>query len=75
MIEKIREVVAGYMGMRVSEIKDEQSFLDISMDSLTLLKIIIELEQVFNIRIENDEIVEIRTILDIFNLMEKKISQ
>ena len=75
MIEKIREVVAGYMGMRVSDINDEQSFLDISMDSLTLLKIIIELEQVFNIRIENDEIVEIRTILDILNLMEKKISQ
>ncbi|MBQ7412450.1 MAG: acyl carrier protein [Clostridia bacterium] len=74
MLEKIREIVAGYMGMRVSEIKDEQSFIEMSMDSLTLLKIIIEVENTFGVRIENDEIVEIRTIIDIFNLVEKKIS-
>ena len=74
MLEKIREIVAGYMGMRVSEIKDEQSFIEMSMDSLTLLKIIIEVENTFGVRIENDETVEIRTIIDIFNLVEKKIS-
>ena len=74
MLEKIREIVAGYMSVRVSEIRDEQSFIDLAMDSLTLLKIIIEVEKSFNVSIENEEIVEIRTILDIFNLLEKKFS-
>ena len=74
MTEKIKEIVAGYMGMSISEIKDDKNFLEIDMDSLTLLKIILDVEKTFNVRIDNDEIVEIRTISDIVNLLEKKIS-
>ncbi len=74
MIERIREIVAGYMGMRVSDLKDDESFLDMSMDSLTLLKIVIDVENTFGVSIGNDEIPEIKTITDIFNLVEKKIS-
>lgn len=72
MLDRIKEIVAGYMGIRVSDVNEETNFLDIGMDSLTLLKIVIDVENTFGIYIENDEIVEIRTILDILRLIEEK---
>lgn len=74
MLDKVKEIVAGYMGIRVSDVKEEENFLEMGMDSLTLLKIIIDVENEFKIRIFNDEIIEIRNILDIFDLIEKKLS-
>ena len=73
MIEKIKEIIAGYMGIQVSEISEEKSFTDMGMDSLTLLKIIIDVESHFGVSFENDEIVEIRTAIDIFEQVEKKL--
>ena len=75
MLDRIKEIVAGYMGIRVSDVNEETNFLDIAMDSLTLLKIVIDVENTFGVYIENDEIVEIRTILDILKLIEEKNSQ
>lgn len=73
MLDRIKEIVAGYMGISVAEVTEDKNFLEMSMDSLTLLKIIIDIENTFNVSIENDEIVEIRTINDIFDLIQKKI--
>lgn len=73
MLENIKEIVAGYMGIQVSEVLEEKSFTDMGMDSLTLLKIIIDIENKFEVHFENDEIVEIRTITDIFEQVEKKL--
>ena len=73
MIDRIREIVAGFMGIRVSDIVDDKSFLELGMDSLTLLKIVIKIEEEYNISIGNDEIVEIKNLIDILSLVEKKI--
>lgn len=73
MLEKIKEIVAGFMGICVSDVLEEKNFLEMGMDSLTLLKIIIDTEKLFNVRFGNEEIVEIRTVLDILGLVEKKI--
>ncbi len=75
MLEKIKEIVAGFMGVRVSDIVEEKNFLEMGMDSLTLLKIVIKLEETYNISFGNDEIVEIKNIIDILSLLEKKILQ
>jgi acyl carrier protein len=72
MIDRIREIVAGFMGIRVSDIVDDKSFLELGMDSLTLLKIVIKIEEEYNISIGNDEIVEIKNLIDILSLAEKK---
>jgi acyl carrier protein len=72
MIDRIREIVAGFMGIRVSDIVDDKSFLELGMDSLTLLKIVIKIEEEYNISIGNDEIVEIKNLIDILSLVEKK---
>ena len=74
MLDKIKEIVAGFMGICVADISKEKNFLDMGMDSLTLLKIVMDTENLFGVRFENEEIVEIRTIMDIFGLLEKKLS-
>lgn len=75
MKDKIKEIVAGFMGVRVSEIDEEKNFIEMGMDSLTLMKIIIDIEKEYNIHFEDEEIIEIRTIDDIFNLSNEKNSQ
>ncbi len=74
MEDRVREIVAGYMGILVSEVTDDGNFIELGMDSLTLLKIIMDVENEFDISIEDAQIVEIRTFSDICKLIEKKLS-
>jgi acyl carrier protein len=74
MEDRVREIVAGYMGILVSEVTDDGNFIEMGMDSLTLLKIIMDVENEFDISIEDAQIVEIRTFSDISKLIEKKLS-
>ena len=73
MLERIKEIVAGLMGIRVSDVVEDKNFFEIGMDSLTLLKIVIKVEEEYKISIGNDEIVDIKNIIDILSLAEKKI--
>ena len=73
MLERIKEIVAGFMGIRVSDIVEDKNFIELGMDSLTLLKIVIKIEEEYKISFGNDEIVEIKNIIDILSLAEKKI--
>ena len=61
------------MGIRVSDIVEDKNFIELGMDSLTLLKIVIKIEEEYKISFGNDEIVEIKNIIDILSLAEKKI--
>lgn len=74
MENRVREIVAGYMGILVSEVVDDKSFIEMGMDSLTLLKIIIDIENEYDISIADEEIVDIRNFADICKLIEKNFS-
>ncbi len=74
MENRVREIVAGYMGILVSEVADDKSFIEMGMDSLTLLKIIIDIENEYDINIADEEIVDIRNFADICKLIEKNFS-
>ncbi|MBQ8738055.1 MAG: acyl carrier protein [Clostridia bacterium] len=74
MENRVREIVAGYMGILVSEVIDDKSFIEMGMDSLTLLKIIIDIENEYDISIADEEIVDIRNFADICKLIEKNFS-
>ena len=50
------------------------TFIELNMDSLNLMKIIMGIENVFDIHIEDFEIVELRTISDIADLCVRKVS-
>ena len=74
MLEKIKELVAGFMGIRVSDVLEDASLLEMGMDSLTLLKVIMDIEKSYDIYFLDEEIIEIKTITDILDMVQKKTS-
>ena len=62
IFEKIKKIIVEHLRIDEEEVKMETSFDDLVMDSLDLFQIIIEIEEQFDIRIEEPE--KIKTVLD-----------
>ena len=74
MLNKILEIISIHLSIAIDELNDEMTFIELGMDSLNLMKIIMGIENVFDIHIEDQEIVELRTISDIADLCVRKVS-
>ena len=74
MLEEIKKIVANFANISIDQLSEETNFIELGIDSLTLLKIVMDVENVFDVHFEDEEIVDIRTILDISNIVVKKIS-
>lgn len=70
IFEKIKAVIVNQLGVDEDEVKLETSFEDLGVDSLDLFQIIIELEEEFNVQIEDAE--SIKTVEDAVNYIESK---
>ena len=69
VFEKIREIIADQLGIEVDEISMETKVKeDLSADSLDLFQIINEIEDEFDVKIE--EIESINTVADDENVVE-----
>lgn len=74
IFEKIRKVTAEELGIEEDTIKIDMSFQnDLGADSLDLFQIIMELEEEFNIQIEDAE--DIVTLEDAVSYVKRKIEQ
>lgn len=71
VFEKIRSVVVDQLGVSEEEVTLETSFEELGVDSLDLFQIIIDLEEEFNIRIEDAD--NIKSIEDAVNYIEQRI--
>ena len=74
MLDKILEIIAIHLGIAVEDLNDEMALTDIGIDSLTLIKIIMSVENTFDIQINDEEIVELRLISDIADVTVRKVS-
>ncbi|GAA0683912.1 MULTISPECIES: acyl carrier protein [Clostridium] len=72
VFEKVKEIVVEQLGLEGNEITEETSFDSLGVDSLDLFQIIIEIEEAFNIQIENAE--EMKTVKDAVKYIESKIA-
>ena len=71
IFEKIRKVIIDQLGLDEEEISLQTSFQELGVDSLDLFQIIIELEEAFNVRIEDAE--SIKTVEDAVNYIESHV--
>ena len=69
LFEEIREVICEQLGIEKEEVKLETTFQDLGADSLDLFQIVIELEDKYNIQIEDVE--GLKTIKDAVEYVEK----
>lgn len=71
LFEEIREVICEQLGIEQEEVKLETTFEELGADSLDLFQIVIELEEKYNIQIE--EVEGLKTIQDAVDYVEKNI--
>ncbi|SHE72244.1 acyl carrier protein [Clostridium fallax] len=72
IFEQIREVVVDQLGVKEEEVTLKTNFIeDLGADSLDLFQIIMDLEDKFDIKIEDVE--EIKTVEDAVNFVKERV--
>ena len=78
VIDTLKEIIADAMGSRLkidlSEIKEDTEFIaDLHADSVDIATIICEIEDEFNIEIEDEQLEGIETVGDVAERIEELI--
>ena len=72
VFEKIKEIVVDQLGVNEEDVKLETSFIeDLGADSLDLFQVVMDLEDAFNVKVENVE--NIKTVVDAVKYIESVI--
>ena len=70
IFEKIKEIVVDQLGVNEDDVTLETRFIeDLEADSLDLFQVIMELEDAFDVKVE--EVENIKTVSDAVNYIEK----
>jgi len=73
MEEKVREVIAKQLGVNVSEVTDEASFVDdLGADSLDTVELVMAFEETFGIEIPDEDAEKIQKVKDAVAYIKKK---
>ena len=72
MFEKVREMLAKQLNISVDQIKPESDVVkDLGADSLDVVELLISLEDNYGVSIPEDDIVNVKTVQDIVEMIEK----
>ena len=70
IFERIKEIIVDQLGVNDEDVKLETNFVeDLDADSLDLFQVIMELEDAFDVKVE--EVENIKTVADAVNFIEK----
>ena len=70
--EKIRDVISEKMGIDKEKITMESSFVgDLNIDSISMIDLIMELEDEYGIEFDEDQADSIKTIADVIDYINK----
>ncbi|MGL5540513.1 MAG: acyl carrier protein [Erysipelotrichaceae bacterium] len=73
MFDKIKEVLVDTVNADEELISMEASLKeDLGIDSLAAVELVLELESTFDIRVEDNELMTLKTVKDIVTLVETK---
>lgn len=72
VFEKIKEIVVDQLGVNEEDVKIETNFMeDLGADSLDLFQVVMDLEDAFNVKVENVE--KIKTVGDAVKYIESVV--
>ncbi|MDD3240135.1 MAG: acyl carrier protein [Lachnospira sp.] len=73
MFEKMKELIAGQLGIDEAMIKPESNFKeDLNADSLDLFELIMSLEDEYGVEIPSEELENLTTVQAVMDYIEKK---
>lgn len=68
---KIKEIIADKLVADAEDVKDETNLSnDLGMDSLDAVELVMEFEKEFDIRIDDDEAYQCKTVSELYTLLE-----
>ena len=71
MFEKVREMLAKQLNIKPEVIKPESDVVnDLGADSLDVVELLISLEDNYGVSIPEDDVVNVKTVQDIVNMLE-----
>ena len=74
IFEKIKDIVVEQLGVNEDEVKLETNFIDdLGADSLDLFQVVMDLEDAFNVKVDNVE--NIKTVGDAVRYIENVIEK
>jgi acyl carrier protein len=69
--EKVREVVSNQLGVSLSEVVPEASFVDdLGADSLDLVELVMAMEEQFGMEIGDEDAEKMRTVQDVIDYVK-----
>ncbi len=64
-VQKVKEIIAKHAKVEVDKLNLDADFKnDLHLDSIDLFQVIMEVEETFNIKIDNDKLLNIKTVKD-----------
>ena len=74
MFEKVREILVEQLGVSEDKVTLEANIVeDLEADSLSVMQIIMELEEEFGLTVEDEDVNSLRTVGEIVSYCESKV--
>lgn len=70
--EKLKKIIVSELGVEESEVKLETTFEELGADSLDLTQIVVEVEDEFDIQVEETD--EFKTVGDVVKYIDSKLA-
>ena len=70
-LKQIQNIYEDALGFKLHSFKEEELILALGVNSLTNLYIILMLEKTFNIKFNLEELVQVETIGELINMIER----
>ena len=74
MLEQLQDIIYDYLGDDSFEIYPETEIAEIGISSLDLVSIVGDIEDIYNITIEDRDVPNIKTIQDLMDCIERHIA-
>ncbi len=58
-----------------TDIEPSSSLKDLGLDSLDLVEVLMSIEEEFSIQFEEEEMLELKTVQDVYDAIEKKLAK
>ncbi|MBF0472978.1 MAG: acyl carrier protein [Nitrospirae bacterium] len=73
MEQKVKEIIAKQLGVNITEVTPEASFMDdLGADSLDTVELVMELEKEFNVEIPDEDAEKITKVQEAIDYIKKK---
>ncbi|MBS1261318.1 MAG: Acyl carrier protein [Calditrichaeota bacterium] len=75
-IEKVKEIIAEQLGVDMSEVTMEASFIDdLGADSLDTVELVMAFEEAFDIEIPDEDADQLQTVGSALDYLDKKMNE